>query len=71
MLFSLLKGARGGYLVQLAQAANGPFTDYAVSTSSRVLLHALTPMSCYWVRVRANGAAGPTNWSAPLRLVVI
>ncbi len=71
LLFKPVKGARGGYVVQISEDGAGPFTDYAMSTSSRVVLKGLTPMKYYFVRVRAHGAAGPGAWSSPCRVLVI
>ncbi len=65
-----VRGARAGYTVQLADAADGPFADFCHSTSSRILLPGLPPMTYRWVRARAVGTAGPGPWSTPLRLTV-
>jgi hypothetical protein len=69
ILFEPVKGARGGYLVQIAEDMAGPFTDYGTSTSSRALIKGLAPLKYYFVRVRAHGAAGPGSWSGLCRLL--
>ena len=71
LLFKRVHGARGGYLVQLSDSAVGPFSDYRLTTSSRVLITGLEAMKVHWVRVRANGTAGTSPWSSPLRVAVI
>jgi len=51
------------YTVQTAASANGPWTAYALSTSTRVLIGGLTPGRVYWARTCANGSAGAGGWS--------
>jgi hypothetical protein len=56
-------GARAGYTVQMAASLDGPYTDFCTSSSSRIPIAGLTPGQAYWFRLRASGAAGPSDWS--------
>jgi hypothetical protein len=62
---------RAGYLVQIAEDSDGPFTDYVTTSSSRITMKGLTAMKTYWVRVRATGKAGPGPWSEPTCSIVL
>ena len=57
--------------IQLADAADGPWTDWGLSTRSKVLLEGLTPLRSKWARARANGAAGSSEWTEPTCKIVI
>lgn len=69
--FKPVYGAQGGYIIQTGTASGGPFTDYVNSTTSRVLITGLTPLTQVWVRVRAIGAAGAGPWSEPICITVL
>jgi hypothetical protein len=66
-----VRGVTAGYTVQTAEDSEGPYTDYIISSKSRVLLTALTPARTYWVRARANGAIGPSGWSNPATAIAV
>ena len=66
-----VRGVSAGYNVHLSEAATGSFTDYATTSKTKVLFHGLTPATTYWVRARANGAAGPSGWSTPTTAMAI
>jgi len=53
------------YSVQSATNPEGPWQDYALSTTARVTITGLTPGRVYWVRSRANGSAGSGEWGGP------
>jgi hypothetical protein len=69
--FKRVYGATAGYLVQTAADSAGPFTDYVLSTTTRVFINGRTPLITVWVRVRANGAAGPGPFSEPTCIIVL
>ncbi|MBI3881500.1 MAG: hypothetical protein HY301_15730 [Verrucomicrobia bacterium] len=52
-----VKGAKT-YLIELATAATGPFTQVLVSTSSDGVVPGLTSGTVYYLRAKAVGAAG-------------
>jgi hypothetical protein len=51
--------------IQTASAALGPWTDYGLTTKSKITLENLPTMAVTWARVRANGAAGSNDWTEP------
>ena len=51
------------YLVEMAPAPDGPWTQMSATTKARHTLTNLTPGTKYWVRVRAVGAAGSGPYS--------
>ena len=51
--------------VQTAPTATGPWTDEALSTTTRVLIGGLSPGEILWARACANGSAGASEWSVP------
>lgn len=53
------------YSIQSATSADGPWEDKGLSPNTRVMFDGLTPGKMYWGRVRANGTAGPSDWSSP------
>ena len=59
------------YQVQLATAANGPWTEAGIYTQARrIVLKGLTPGTIYFVRVRAvGGSTGYSEWSVPANLM--
>jgi hypothetical protein len=57
--------------VQHAEAPDGPYTDHAYVSGTRTTIVDLTPGKMYWVRVRACGAGGTSEWSAPVCKMVI
>jgi hypothetical protein len=69
--FAPVYGVTAGYLVQLAEDADGPFTDYVTTSKSRFTIKGLTPLKTYWVRVRATGASGAGPWSEPTCSLVL
>jgi len=69
--FSRVHGVTAGPTVQIAEDAEGPYTDYVTSNKSRLDITSLTPGKTYWVRVRANGALGPSSWSNPATAIAI
>lgn len=69
--FKAVHGVTAGYTVQIAEAVDGPYTDYITSNKSRLVITGLTPAKTYWVRVRANGALGPSGWSNPASAIAI
>jgi hypothetical protein len=64
-------GARSGYTVEIAESADGPWVRYCHCSSSRILVQGLVPTKIYWLRVRANGTAGPGPWSQPVRVIAL
>ena len=66
LLFRFDRGKNAlNYSVQTAPTATGPWTDEALSTTSRVLIGGLTPGETLWARACANGSAGASEWSVP------
>lgn len=59
------------FSVQYGESADGPWTDFGLSSSSRVTLTGLTPGKTYWARACANGAAGTSDWCSPASLLAI
>jgi hypothetical protein len=59
------------YTVQTAPNAAGPFTDYALVTSTRTVISDLTPGSTVSARARANGSLGASDWSSVVSRMVI
>jgi hypothetical protein len=59
------------FSVQHAETPDGPYTDHAPVTKARMSTFGLTPGKIYWMRVRANGAGGNSEWSAPVCRMVI
>jgi hypothetical protein len=51
------------YTVQKATSPDGPFTDYGLSSSTRTVIDDLTPGTKIYVRARANGTMGASDWS--------
>jgi hypothetical protein len=64
-------GNARSYSVQLATAPEGPWKDELPSTSTRVSIHNVTPGTIYWSRVRANGAGGTSDWTAPASVMAV
>ena len=69
--FKPVYGTTAGYTVQTAPAATGPFTEYVLSSTSRVEITGQTPLQTLWVRVNATGAAGTSPWSEPASVMII
>jgi hypothetical protein len=69
--FQRVYGTLAGYTVQVGETPAGPYTDYIVASSTRVEIDGRTPMTTYWVRVRANGADGPGPWSEPVSAIAL
>jgi hypothetical protein len=59
------------YTVQTASSATGPFTDYALVTSTRTVISDLTPGSTVYARARANGSLGASDWSGVASRMVV
>ena len=59
------------YSVQTALSATGPFTDYALVTSTRTVIGDLTPGSTVYARARANGSLGASDWSSVVSRMVV
>lgn len=59
------------YSIQVATNANGPWQDYDLATTSRVLIEALTPGQVCWARSCANGSAGASEWTVPTSAMAI
>jgi hypothetical protein len=57
--------------IQIASSPTGPWTDYGVTSKSKVTLSGLPTMAVTWARVKANGAAGSSGWSEPTCKAVI
>ena len=59
------------YQVQIATAANGPWSEAGIFTQARrIVLLELTPGTVYFVRVRAiGGSTGYSEWSVPVSLM--
>ncbi|MDQ6656363.1 MAG: fibronectin type III domain-containing protein [Verrucomicrobiota bacterium] len=51
------------YSVESSTKPEGPFTPEKLSTSTRVRLENREPGMLYYVRVRANGAPGSSEWT--------
>lgn len=58
------RGARS-WVVECAPEATGPWTEIYNGTRSTCVATGLTSGVQYWFRVRAIGAAGPSDWSNP------
>jgi hypothetical protein len=72
----LLRFKRNGanstsFSVQYAENPDGPWTDQPPITKGRTSIKGLTAGKMYWVRVRANGAGGSSEWTAPTCRMVI
>ena len=59
------------YSYQAATDDVGPWTDYDIASNTRVTLTGLTPGKVYRARVRANGTAGPSEWSNPATAMAV
>ena len=59
------------YSYQSATDDIGPWTEDLIASSTRVTLDGLTPGKNYWARVRANGTAGPSEWSNPATAMAV
>jgi hypothetical protein len=59
------------FSIQYGESATGPWTDYGLSSSTRVTLAGLTPGKTYWARACANGAAGTSDWCTPASLMAV
>ncbi len=59
------------YTVQTATSATGPFTEYALSATTRTLIEGLTPGSTVYIRAQANGAKGSSDWSSVVSRMVM
>ena len=62
------KGGRNvrNFSVQYALAVDGPWIDRPLTTKARgTVIPGLTPGTMYWFRMRANGAAGSSDWTVP------
>lgn len=59
------------YQVQMAMAANGPWSEAGIYTQARrIVLMGLTPGTIYFVRVRAiGGSTGYSDWSVAVSLM--
>jgi hypothetical protein len=59
------------YQVQIATAANGPWSEAGIYTQARrIVLLGLTPGTIYFVRVRAiGGSTGYSEWSVVVSLM--
>ncbi len=57
--------------VQNAAQPEGPYTDHPSVTTTRTTLKSLTPGEMVWVRVRANGAGGSSDWAGSICKMVI
>ena len=57
--------------IQTASNASGPWTDYGLTTKSKVTLDNLPTMAVTWARARANGAAGSSEWTEPTCKAVV
>jgi hypothetical protein len=52
--------------VQHATAPDGPYTNHPSVTTNKTTIGTLTPGTMIWQRVRANGAGGSSDWTAPV-----
>ncbi len=59
------------YTVQMATTPAGPFTDYALTTSTRTLVEEIVPGTTVYLRAQAHGAAGSSDWSTVVSRMVI
>ena len=59
------------YSVQTAASVTGPWEDEDLSTSTRVPIGGLTPGETIWARACANGAAGASEWCAPVSAMAL
>jgi hypothetical protein len=62
------KGGRNvrNFAIQYALSVDGPWLDRPLATKARgTVVPGLTPGTMYWFRMRANGAAGSSDWSMP------
>ena len=57
--------------VQHGASPNGPFVDHPSVTATRATIAQLTPGTVVWVRVRANGAGGNSDWTSAVSKMVI
>jgi len=51
------------YIVDIAESADGPWTQKYVGTKANCIITGLVSGKEYWLRVCAVGAAGPSDWS--------
>ncbi len=68
------KGGRNvrNFSVQYALSVDGPWIDRPLTTKARgTLVPGLTPGTMYWFRMRANGAAGSSDWTVPTCKIAI
>ena len=63
------KGA-GSYLLQTADAADGPYTIHSAAMRSKATLTGLASGKKVWVRVATVNAVGTGAWSAPVEVTV-
>ena len=72
LLFRCDRGKNAlNYSLQTAPTATGPWTDEALSTSTRVLIGGLSPGETLWARACANGSAGASEWSVPTTAMAV
>ena len=71
----ILRFGRGknisNFSIQTADDSNGRWSDWGLSTKSRVVLEDPTPLKAKWARARANRAAGSSDWSEPTCKIVM
>jgi hypothetical protein len=59
---SLPRGVQS-YIAEHSTSVDGPWTQFYVGKASKATATGLTSGTEYWFRVRAVGAAGPSQWS--------
>ncbi len=53
------------FSLQHGESPTGPWIDNLPFTTTRTTIDDLTPGTMYWVRARANGAGGVSEWTPP------
>ncbi len=60
-----------GYTVEISSNSDGPWESRGLSTSTRIQIAGLTAGKVYWVRVTANGSAGPSDYAGPISAMAL
>jgi hypothetical protein len=66
-----VRGVRGGYPIEQAEGADGPWVPSLISSKSRALISNLTPGKSYRLRAAAIGADGQSGWSNAVGFMAI
>lgn len=61
----------GGYSIEVADAPEGPFTVFAQSGKTTVIIDGRTPLKACYVRARAIGAAGSSPYCTVISMIAM